>query len=155
MSGETPSEGGTGQPTTGYGGMSVPLGVHFAELRACDLRFDAERDRRYEDRWKAAEKAVAVAEANAEKWRQNANEWRGTVDDLTKLLPSRSELAAIELQIAELKEARLRDEGGREHKQERRASLQPFQVAILGAIVAAGLAVMVAVALANVLTGSP
>ena len=29
----------------------------------------------------AAEKAVYVAEQNAEKWRTNANEWRGAMDD--------------------------------------------------------------------------
>jgi len=29
----------------------------------------------------AAEKAVGVAEVNAEKWRDNANEWRGSMND--------------------------------------------------------------------------
>jgi len=29
----------------------------------------------------AAEKAVAIAEGNAEKWRMNANEWRGAMGD--------------------------------------------------------------------------
>lgn len=29
----------------------------------------------------AAEKAVSVAEQNSEKWRSNANEWRGAMDD--------------------------------------------------------------------------
>lgn len=57
---EMTSEGGTGSPTTGSGGLTVPLGVHFAELRASDtncrielreaeLRFADERDRRYRE----------------------------------------------------------------------------------------------------------
>lgn len=32
----------------------------------------------------AAEKAVYVAEQNADKWRNNANEWRGAMDDREK-----------------------------------------------------------------------
>lgn len=51
-----------------------------------------ERDRRYGEvseakeraisaALAAAEKAVLVAEGNAEKWRMNANEWRAAMDD--------------------------------------------------------------------------
>lgn len=40
-----------------------------------------ERDRRYGERFAAQEKAIAVAEMNAEKWRMNANEWREAMND--------------------------------------------------------------------------
>jgi hypothetical protein len=51
-----------------------------------------ETDKRYAERFQAqekfhaaalaaSEKQVALAEANAEKWRANANEWRGAMDD--------------------------------------------------------------------------
>ena len=43
----------------------------------------------------ASEKAVLVAEANAEKWRANANEWRGSMDDREKNFASRIELGAL------------------------------------------------------------
>ncbi len=51
-----------------------------------------ERDRRYGEvseakeraitaAMAAAEKAIGIAEANAEKWRTNANEWRAAMND--------------------------------------------------------------------------
>lgn len=40
----------------------------------------------------AAEKAVTVAEANAEKWRDNANEWRGAMGDREKDFARRVEV---------------------------------------------------------------
>lgn len=63
-------------------------GWTLTSLRAlCD-----ERDRRYGElaaaqakavdaALAAAKEAVAVAEANSEKWRANANEWRNAMDD--------------------------------------------------------------------------
>jgi hypothetical protein len=40
----------------------------------------------------ASEKAVDKAEANSEKWRENANEWRGAMNDRDRELPSRKEV---------------------------------------------------------------
>ena len=40
-----------------------------------------ERDRRYQAAFDAAKEAVLVAEAHAEKWRANANEWRDAMND--------------------------------------------------------------------------
>ena len=39
----------------------------------------------------AAKEAVQIAEANAEKWRSNANEWRGAMTDREKTFMPRSE----------------------------------------------------------------
>lgn len=61
------SEGGTGAPTEGIGGLSVPLGVHFAALREADLRFDQERDRRYTEVAREREKALKIKEEADEK----------------------------------------------------------------------------------------
>ena len=40
----------------------------------------------------ASDKAIDKAEANAEKWRENANEWRGAMSDRDRELPSRREV---------------------------------------------------------------
>lgn len=40
----------------------------------------------------AAKEAVSVAEANAEKWRDNANEWRGAMTDREKNFATKTEL---------------------------------------------------------------
>jgi uncharacterized protein YaiL (DUF2058 family) len=42
----------------------------------------------------ASDKAITKAEANAEKWRENANEWRGAMSDRDRQLPSRREVEA-------------------------------------------------------------
>ena len=42
----------------------------------------------------AAKEAVGVAEANAEKWRDNANEWRGAMTDREKSFMPRIEFEA-------------------------------------------------------------
>ena len=49
----------------------------------------------------AADKAVTKAEQNAEKWRANANEWRGAMSDRDRELPSRRE---VETQMASVSE---------------------------------------------------
>ena len=43
-----------------------------------------EREKRHEQRFIAAQKAVDVAQADAEKWRDNANEWRAAMNDKDK-----------------------------------------------------------------------
>lgn len=40
-----------------------------------------EQEKRYEQRFKAQERAVQVAETAAEKWRNQANEWRAAMLD--------------------------------------------------------------------------
>lgn len=52
----------------------------------------AERDKAITSALQAAEKAVAVAEANAEKWRNQANEWRGAMTDREKNFITRREV---------------------------------------------------------------
>jgi hypothetical protein len=62
-----------------------------------------ERGRQYDQRFQAQEKAVVaalaaakeavtVAEVNAEKWRESANEWRGAMNDRERQFPTRKEL---------------------------------------------------------------
>jgi len=56
----------------------------------------------------AAEKAVEKADDNGEKWRENANEWRGAMNDRERNLMPRPEaesrLATQDLLLRELKE---------------------------------------------------
>ncbi len=40
-----------------------------------------ERDIRYSERFEAQQQAIKVSEANAEKWRASANEWRDAMND--------------------------------------------------------------------------
>ena len=55
----------------------------------------------------AAEKAVSVAEINAEKWRANANEWRGAMDDREEKMVLKDQLnptiAGLQKEVNELK----------------------------------------------------
>jgi len=69
---------------------------------------DDRYDQRFGDQQEAvkaalasAEKAVAVAEANAEKWRMNANEWRGAMDDREKNLMPRPQAEQADAANAE------------------------------------------------------
>jgi len=67
---------------------AVDLKEHFERiLEEKDIALKGllhEKDKALEAALKASEKAIAVAEANSEKWRANANEWRGAMDDLIK-----------------------------------------------------------------------
>lgn len=74
--GATTSEGGTGQPTTGTGGLSVPLGVHLETLLGDERRFQAERDRRYAE--VAAERDRRLSEVAVE--REKALKIKETAD---------------------------------------------------------------------------
>lgn len=88
----------------------------------------------------AAEKAVLVAETNAEKWRMNANEWRGSMLDRETKFAMRTEVEA------ELKGIRAEMAGVRETFRNEIASLREtraegigskamilFLIAVLGA----------------------
>jgi hypothetical protein len=63
----------------------------------------------------ASEKQVAKAEGNAEKWRENANEWRASMLDREVRFASRSEmdaeLKAVRAELMSLKESRDRGDG--------------------------------------------
>ncbi len=111
--------------------------------RETAARFDGlakimdERDRRYQERaesgktavdaalkaadtfntatFAASEKAVAKSEINAEKWRDNANEWRGAMIDRETKFASRvevdNEMKNVQKEIASLKETRSQTTG--------------------------------------------
>lgn len=63
---------------------SVSLKEHFEKILA-------EKDKAINIALAAAKEAVAVAEANAQKWRESANEWRGAMTDREKTFMPRSE----------------------------------------------------------------
>lgn len=54
----------------------------------------AEKDKAINIALSAAKEAVGVAEKNAEKWRDQANEWRGAMNDREKNFMQRSEFLA-------------------------------------------------------------
>jgi hypothetical protein len=54
----------------------------------------AEKDKAINLALAAAKEAVGVAEKNAEKWRDNANEWRGAMVDRENKFMGRSEFIA-------------------------------------------------------------
>ncbi len=83
-----------------------------------------EIDKRYEQRFQAqekavlaalaaAEKAVTVAEVNAEKWRSNANEWRGSMDDRERNFARRDSVEAQFNGMAEKSDSRYASLDGR------------------------------------------
>jgi hypothetical protein len=77
----------------------------------------SEMNLRYEQRFAAqehatraalasAQLAVDKAEVNNEKWRGQANEWRGTMDDREKNFARRESLEAVEKKVDELESLR-------------------------------------------------
>lgn len=103
-----------------------PSGWSTDTLKAYVERVVHESDRRYEQRFEAQEKAVTAAlasaalavdraEVNAERWRNNANEWRAAMTDREKNFMSRdqadSQFDALEKQITDLKRSRDASEG--------------------------------------------
>ena len=63
---------------------SVSLKEHFTALLA-------EKDKALSAALASAKEATSVAEANSEKWRANANEWRSAMDDREKKFVTVSE----------------------------------------------------------------
>ena len=49
-----------------------------------------ERDRRYEERFVAQERATAIYQEHADAWRENANEWRSAMGDREREFLSKS-----------------------------------------------------------------
>lgn len=98
----------------------------------------------------ASDKAITKAEANAEKWRENANEWRGAMSDRDRELPSRRE---VEGTVAAL-EARLRLlEDALKNAQGRTEGINLSAGVIVGAITLTATVLGIVIVLANVLTG--
>jgi hypothetical protein len=97
----------------------------------------------------AADKAVEKAESNAEKWRANANEWRGAMSDRDRELPSRREVessnAGLSTRIASVEKWMDRDVG-------RTEGISVSAGVVVGALAAVGTILGVVVVLANVLT---
>jgi len=64
---------------------NIPLKEHIDELARLHAKMEEERFASQKElsdqRFAAQEKAIEVAEANAEKWRMNANEWRAAMTD--------------------------------------------------------------------------
>jgi hypothetical protein len=65
----------------------VSLKEHFEKILS-------EKDKAINIALAAAKEAVAVAETNAEKWRSNANEWRGAMSDREKTFVMKTEFEA-------------------------------------------------------------
>ena len=61
-----------------------------------------EKDRALNAALAAAKEAVQIAETNAEKWRNQANEWRGAMNDREKKFITRGELWAAVIALAGL-----------------------------------------------------
>lgn len=63
----------------------------------------------------ASEKAITKADANAEKWRENANEWRASMLDREVKFASRPEMEAemkgMRAELSSLKESRDKGDG--------------------------------------------
>ncbi len=59
----------------------------------------AEKDKAVNIALAAAKEAVQVAEANSEKWRSNANEWRGAMTDREKNFLQRAEFEAYKVSV--------------------------------------------------------
>jgi len=70
--------------------QSVPLKEYFEKILE-------EKDKAINIALAAAKEAVGVAETNAEKWRQNANEWRGAMSDREKNFITRREVWSVVL----------------------------------------------------------
>lgn len=66
---------------------TVTLKEYFEKLREADQKA-------VDIALAAAKEAVGVAEKNSEKWRDNANEWRGAMTDREKSFATRIELDA-------------------------------------------------------------
>jgi hypothetical protein len=75
----------------------------------------AEKDKAINIALAAAKEAVGVAEKNAEKWRDNANEWRAAMNDKDKTLMQKAEFVTykegVEKALATAKEKDDRGEG--------------------------------------------
>lgn len=78
-------------------------------LRKHQERLLAETVLRMEQRFEGTERAVQLAFAESQRWRDAANEWRGAMSDRDRVLMPRAEterrLDGIEDKVAELRKA--------------------------------------------------
>lgn len=74
--------------------------LRLSEEKRVQDRFQAEEklrfaeERRTQERFASQERALAIAQRNDEKWREQANEWRGAITDKDKTLVPKSEYLA-------------------------------------------------------------
>lgn len=75
----------------------------------------------------ASQKAIEKADINAEKWRANANEWRGAMQDRESRFATKpeveSEFKSIRAELVLLRETRSEGVGGKAAKDDNRANL--------------------------------
>jgi DNA repair exonuclease SbcCD ATPase subunit len=152
----------------GNGAKSIPQARWMGQMEAkieATIRDLEERDKRYDERAKAqdtavsaalaaqqeavaaalaaSDKAVDKAEINAEKWRDQANEWRGAMSDRDRELPSRRELEALltglQSSIGEIKQDMERLKGERKAMKEtrERVDITTGQIIAVTAVIAA------------------
>jgi hypothetical protein len=99
----------------------------------------------------SSDKAITKAEANAEKWRENANEWRGAMSDRDRELPSRREVETLVAGLAArlvIVEARQERIGGKTEAAEKSDVKATHWM-----IAASGFVVALVATVANLLTG--
>ena len=69
-------------------GEAISLQEHFEKILV-------EKDKAIALALASAKEAVAVAEVNAEKWRDNANEWRGAMSDREKTFATNKDIISL------------------------------------------------------------
>ena len=83
----------------------------------------------------ASEKAIVKSDVNAEKWRENANEWRAAMMDREQKFAPRSEMdteiKSIRMELSGLKESRDRGTGAHAQQGDNRAWLAAAGAVIL------------------------
>jgi len=101
----------------------------------------------------SSDKAIDKAEANAEKWRASANEWRGAMSDRDRELPSRREVETAMSGISDrLRAVEVRLENFQSTEQGRRAGVDLSAGVVVGAITVAVIVISAVVAVANALS---
>lgn len=152
------SEPHTNRPADGNDALTLRgLYAYFTLWLTNAERFDAERDRRYEDRSRAqdektalalsaAEKAISKAEAATEKRFDAVNEFRGTLSDQAATLLPRAEanarfgnydekIAGLQKEIALIRELRGIEGGERAGRATLSTPIQGLIFSVAGAVV--------------------
>lgn len=139
-------------------GDDVPLRDH---VEALLTQMDTRNEQRFVAQEKAiaaalasSDKANAVAETNAEKWRQSANEWRGAMSDRDRELPSRREVDTAMTGLSDrLRIVEQRLDKTQDHSEGKTAGIGLIVGTVVGAITLAVLVISAVVAVANAVTG--
>jgi hypothetical protein len=102
----------------------------------------------------SSDKAIDKAEANAEKWRASANEWRGAMSDRDRELPSRREVdTAMDGLSERLRIVEQRVEKAKDHSEGKSAGVGLIGAVVVGSVTVAVLVISAVVAVANAATG--